>query len=269
MVEDRAVYFPLTRRSNRRVPDTRPIVSAFTERLGSPMPRSEQGELMDEPIENKSELAENFRDIERVNGLLGGTAIILRHLPSLLPPVGQPVTILDLATGSADIPVAIVRWARRKGLDVTVIASDNTPDMLDLAREKSAGFPEISVRQLDARAVDLPDKHVDIVLCSLALHHFDPDTAVQVLREMHRLGGRGFILNDLKRGRLGFAAAWLASRVTTRNRLTRNDAPLSVRRAYTLAELGELLRLAGIYGATISTHPWFRMAAVFRAEGRQ
>lgn len=248
------------------MPHIFPLVSASIQRLRSPLPRSEQRELMDEPVEDKAELAENFRDIERVNGLLGGTGIILRHLPALLPPSAQSTTILDLATGSADIPVAIVRWARRQGWKVTVIASDNSLDILELARAQSADYPEISLQQFDARAVPLPANHVDIVLCSLALHHFDPDDAMLVLQEMHRLSRHGFILNDLKRGRLGFVAAWLASRVTTQNRLTRNDAPLSVRRAYTPSELALLLNRAGVEGASITTHPWFRMAAVFVAK---
>lgn len=245
------------------------FVSSSTGRFRAPFPRVDRLELMDENIEDVDELAENFRDIERVNGLLGGTAIILRHLPSLMTgiPAKQPVTILDLATGSADIPVAIVRWARRRNLDVSIMASDYSPVILDLARARTAAFPEIRLERFDARAVPLPDNYVDIVLCSLSLHHFDPDSSVQVLGEMRRLGRHGFILNDLRRGRLGFAAAWVASRVTTRNRLTRNDAPLSVRRAFTPQELAALLDRAGAEGATISTHPWFRMAAVAAREG--
>ncbi len=246
------------------MPDILHFVSSSTERFRAPFPRSEQPELMDEKIEDVAELAENFRDIQRVNGLLGGTAIILRHLPTLMPERSArlPVSILDLATGSADIPVAIVRWARRQNRDVTIIASDASPEILDLARDQTAPYPEITVEQFDARSVSLPDNHVDIVLCSLSLHHFDPDSAVRVLGEMRRLGRNGFILNDLKRGRLGFAAAWIASRLTTRNRLTRNDAPLSVHRAYTPRELEGLLTRAGVEDARISTHPWFRMAAV-------
>jgi ubiquinone/menaquinone biosynthesis C-methylase UbiE len=224
-------------------------------------------ELMDAPIENQTELAQNFRDIERVNSMLGGTAVVIRHLSALVAgSASTPVTVLDLATGSADIPVAVVRWARRNGLAVNVTATDNSPAILELARMQCASYPEISLAEVDARAVDLPDNHVDVVLCSLALHHFAPDDAVRVLREMHRLGRRGFIVNDLRRGWIGFAAAWLASLVTTRNRLTRHDAPLSVRRAYTTSELASLLHRAGVEGATITTHPWFRMAAVFSAK---
>ena len=72
------------------------------------------------------------------------------------------------------------------------------------------------------------------------MQRMPPDDAVQVLREMNRLSQRGFILNDLRRSRGGYLAAQAAAKVTTRNRLTRNDAPLSVLRAYTPAELREV-----------------------------
>jgi len=215
-------------------------------------------------VVDPEELAGNFRDIQRVNRLLGGSSMILRHVPTLLSTTSatEPVTILDLATGSGDIPLAISQWARRRNLPLRIVASDVSPAILELARKQTSGDPAITIAEYDARSVPLPDKAFDIVLCSLSLHHFSADNAIRVLRQMDRLARRGFILNDLRRGRIGYAAAWIASRLTTRNRLTRNDAPLSVLRAYTPAELGDLLRRAGIDDATISTHPWFRMAAV-------
>ena len=229
-----------------------------------PLPRSEEPELMDQPTLDQIELAGNLRDIRRVNQLLGGTSVVLGHLPQFMDtiPDTKPVTLLDLATGSADIPVAVSRWAKGRGISMTIIASDCSAQMLELAREQIADHRDITLARYDARAVPLPDKSVDIVLCSLSLHHFPPVDAMRVLREMNRLARRGFILNDLRRSRLGYFAAWLAARLTTRNRLTRNDAPLSVRRAYTPQELEELLTRAGIHDATISTHLWFRMAAV-------
>ena len=235
-------------------------------RLLTPPRRSGSPELMDLADYDAAELAANFRDIRRVNALLGGTGTVLRHLPALLSaiPTDRPVTLLDLATGSADIPIAISRWARRHGREIVITASDSSDDMLAIAAAHVAGDPTVTLARHDARALSLPDEAFDIVVCSLSLHHFPPDEAVAVLREMNRLARIGFILNDLRRGHVGFAAAWVASRLTTRNRLTRNDAPLSVRRAYTPVELADLLRRAGITGATISTNPWFRMAAVKR-----
>jgi ubiquinone/menaquinone biosynthesis C-methylase UbiE len=227
-------------------------------------PRSDETELMDEAQLDPVELSANLRDIRRVNQLLGGTATTLRQLPDLvaaIPPT-QTITMLDLGTGSGDIPVAIAKWARKRQRTVSIVASDYSRQMLDIARTYVAPYPEITLAQYDARQVPLPDQNVDIVLCSLSLHHFSPDDAVQVLREMNRLASAGFVVNDLRRSRLGYISAWIAGRITTRNRLTRNDAPLSVLRAYTPAELRDLLQRAGIRDATVSTHRWFRMTAV-------
>jgi ubiquinone/menaquinone biosynthesis C-methylase UbiE len=226
-------------------------------------PRHEEMELLDGAVHDPEELAANFRDIRRVNQLLGGTRTILRHLPALVAiGTSRPVTILDLATGAADIPIAITRWARTHHLPVKIVASDSSEDILDLAGREITVHPDITLACYDARHVPLADKSFDIVLCSLSLHHFSPDDAVVVLREMNRLARSGFILNDLRRSRSGFAAAWITAHLTTRNRLTRNDAPLSVRRAYTPAELDDLLHRAGVDGAIITTTLWFRMAAV-------
>ena len=240
------------------------IARRLSDRLLVPPSRSDVPELLDGAVDDPAELAENFRDIQRVNRLLGGTSTVLRHLPALLDtvPAGRPATILDLATGAADIPLAIARWAERRDIPVTIIATDASDAVLAIARAQLGARSGITLARHDARAVPLPDNAVDIAICSLSLHHFAPGDAVQVLREMDRLARIGFILNDLRRSRLGYAAAWIAARLTTRNRLTRNDAPLSVLRAYTPAELDDLLHRAGVTDATITTHPWFRMAAV-------
>ena len=239
-------------------------VRGWRRALLAPPPRSEQDEILDGDVQDADELAQNFRDIQRVNQLLGGTSTVLRHLPALLAsvPADRPATILDLATGSGDIPLAITRWAERRNRPVSIVATDYSEDILALARKQLAGLSNVTLARYDARDVPLPDGQFDIVLCSLSLHHFAPDDAIRVLREMDRLATSGFILNDLRRGRLGYVAAWVAARLTTRNRLTRNDAPLSVRRAWTVVELADLLRRAGVEDAKITTHRWFRMAAV-------
>jgi len=145
---------------------------------------------------------------------------------------------------------------------VQICASDASPHILPIAREHTVSEPAISLAQYDARSVPLPDHSFDIVLCSLALHHFPPVEASMVLREMDRLAVHGFIVNDLRRSRAGYLAAWAASRLTTRNPLTRHDGPLSIRRAYTPPELRWLLQQAGVLEAQILTAPWFRMTAV-------
>ena len=53
-----------------------------------------------------------------------------------------------------------------------------------------------------------------------------------LLREMSRVAAKAVIVNDLDRGRHWLLGARVLTRLTTRNAYTRNDAPLSVQRAY-------------------------------------
>lgn len=226
--------------------------------------RSEATELLDGDELDATELAANLRDIRTVNRLGGGITTTLRHLPGLICqiPRGRPVEILDLATGSGDIPRAVLHWAERNARPVRITVSDRSPAMLDAARQLLSGFSGVTYAIFDAREVALPDNTFDVVLCSLTLHHFPPPEAVRVLREMDRLSRHGFVVNDIRRCAAGYIAAWTASRVATRNRLTRHDMPLSVQRAYTPREFATLVQGAGIESVAITTHPLFRMAAV-------
>ena len=233
------------------------------------MRRSEAEELLDRDGHDPAELTANLQDILTVNRLAGGVATVLRHLPGLLSqiPRRRPVEILDLATGCGDIPFSLAAWADRQHRPLHLTVTDRSPEILAEARRTLAGVPGVTFTVCDARAVPMPERSFDVVLCSLSLHHFAPGEAIQVLREMDRLARTGFILNDIRRCLAGFVAAWAASRVATRNRLTRHDMPLSVLRAYTPHELRALLRQAGIHDASVTTHPLFRMAAVHRQPG--
>jgi ubiquinone/menaquinone biosynthesis C-methylase UbiE len=230
-------------------------------------PHSEAAELLDTPGTIPAPtLAHNLRDIRRVNRFAGGTAVVLRHLPELLMdvPRGATVTLLDIATGSGDIPRALVHWGRRRGYDLRVLATDVSEDVLAVARRETANEPAITIEACDARALPYRDGAFDIAVCSLALHHFPRADAVRVLAEMGRVCRRGVILNDLVRTWPGYVGAWLLGNATTTNRLTRHDAPLSILRAFTPEELAAMAREAGLLGITVTPHLFWRMALVAR-----
>jgi len=79
-----------------------------------------------------------------------------------------------------------------------------------------------------------------------------------LLRELRRVARTTPIVCDLARSRAAYAGTWLVTRLS-RNRLTRHDAPLSVRRAYTPDEALALARDAGWRGARVRREPFFRM----------
>lgn len=221
-------------------------------------------ELMDEPDQDPDLLEASLDDVATVNRWLGGTRALLHHLPALLPPTG-PVTILDVGTGSADLPRAIVRFGRRTGREIRVVATDLHPATLEVARRRSAAYPEIRVERADALRLPYPDRTFDVALLSMTLHHLEGDDRVRALRELRRVARRGVIVGELERSWPAFLGARiLAATVWRDNPITRHDGPLSVRRAFTLTELLTLAHEADLPGAKVFRHPIFRLVLVAR-----
>ena len=210
--------------------------------------QSDAEELLDGPLDDPAALRGNLRDLERVNRWLGGAGLSARAIDALAGD-RETLTVLDVGTGAADIPVALLARAARNGRRLQVTGVDNRPEVLAaaVARQPRLGMtPGLALHVGDGRALPFPDGSFDIVHASMLLHHLDPIAAVAVLGEMSRVARRGIVVNDLLRGRLAWLGAWLLSHVATRNRYTRYDAPLSVRRAYTVAELTSLIAAAGL-----------------------
>lgn len=231
-----------------------------------PLTRAESPEWIDSHEPSETDFAASFRDIARVNRFLGGTHTVMTSVAPLVRamPAG-PVTLLDLATGSADIPRALVRAARSGRFGprpLRVTATDNHPKVLALARELSSGYPEIRIETADAFALPYDNGQFDLVLCSLAFHHFGPEGCVRVLREMERVSRVGFVVNDLLRDRTACFLIGVLTRLVGANRLTRHDAPLSVRRAFTPAEYAQMARDAGIPSFETRTMPFYRAVLV-------
>ncbi len=221
-------------------------------------------ERMDEPDVDRRELATSLRDLRGVNRWLGGTRVVLRHLGRMVSRLpGREFSVLDVATGSGDIPLAVARWARARRLHARVTATDAHGGTLDLARRHVAGDPDVRVGPADALALPYPDASFDFALCSTALHHFAEPEAVRVLRELDRVARWGVVVNDLRRSRPALLGArLLAATVWRTHPVTRHDGPLSVRRAFTPAELLDLGRRAGMAGARVYGHFPFRLALV-------
>ncbi|HEV2741223.1 MAG TPA: methyltransferase domain-containing protein [Candidatus Elarobacter sp.] len=217
------------------------------------MRRTIARELMDEPVADSDELEANLRDIAFANARLGGTAPVVRALRRL-----GARRVLDVGSGLGDVPLALVRDGARRGVQLQVTCLDHSEQMLALARRATGADPALRFVRADGGALPFADGAFDVVTCTLALHHFDPDGARALLRELRRVARLSPVVCDLRRSPVAFAATWLWSR-TSRNRLTRHDAPLSVRRAYTPNEALALAREAGWRAPRVRREPFFRM----------
>lgn len=205
-------------------------------------------ELLDGHLEDAATLRGNLRDLKRANRLTGGAGLSRRAIAFLAPPP-DPLTVLDVGTGAADIPVALLADAGREGRTITVTATDSRDEVLAAAREVTPGLDEIvglTLEVVDGRKLPYSDGAFDVVHSSLVLHHLDPADAVTFLRELSRVARRGIVVNDLSRRPITFIGAWLLSHLFTANPFSRHDAPLSARRAYTRNEIHALLHRAGL-----------------------
>jgi SAM-dependent methyltransferase len=205
-------------------------------------------ERLDGPLTDQRALVGNLRDLARVNRRLGGARLSTAAIEALAPGRAA-ITILDVGTGGADIPLALIDRGRTAGRLVRVTGLDSRPEVLAaaaIADPRVTGTGELALHVGDGRTLPFEDGAFDVVHSSMVVHHLDAASARSLLTEMGRVARIGVVLNDLVRGRRFWVGAWLLSHIATRNPLTRDDAPMSVRRAYTVPEMTALLAAAGL-----------------------
>ena len=225
-------------------------------------PRNLRDELLDLDEAPYEEVRDSLNDVATVNRYLSGYRVLLHHSEKLLKEhqLDRPFTVLDAATGSADQPVALVRLARRLGISIQITAIDINSKMLKMAKDEICEYPEIRLVQCDVLALPFKDEEFDLAVNNLSLHHFTWDNAVAILKSIYKSARLGFLVNDLHRSRIAHAVIFLLTRIFTRNRLTRYDAPVSVMNAFTPSEFRELAIQAKIYPFEIHRHFPYRIA---------
>jgi SAM-dependent methyltransferase len=218
-------------------------------------PKSQAPEHLDTPGQDPVQFEGLLEAVRRTNRWYGGRTLILRFLERFAATIPhRPLTVLDVATASADIPAAIATWARARGLPVRITALDINLDILAAARRTTRRIPEISLLRGNAMALPFPDRSVDVVICALALHHFSFEQAAAVLREINRVARGGFVVNDVLRSWGAYVGAIADTWLLSTNALARHDGPLSVLRSFTWPEFLSLTRAAGLKGVEVRRH---------------
>ncbi|MFU8829140.1 MAG: methyltransferase domain-containing protein [Phycisphaerales bacterium] len=212
------------------------------------MQRQLTPEWMDDPAVDPAELKEALAFIRKVNLRLGGVKALTKHLDrwSANWPKGHEISILDIATGSADIPVEVVRWARERGHTVRITAVDIHETTLESAREyvqRELG-EDAPIELVRADAKELVDRFgplsFDYVHAGMFLHHLTEIEILTVLRIMDRLAVRGIVWNDLVRSRTAMAGIWALT--LGQSDMIKHDARVSVRAGFTKKEVRNYAR---------------------------
>ncbi|MFB9415311.1 class I SAM-dependent methyltransferase [Dactylosporangium matsuzakiense] len=118
------------------------------------------------------------------NGLFAIEEPIVHEILGALP----PGVALDAACGTGRYTAYLAQQGHR------VIGVDSSPDMLAHARTRA---PSAELRQGDLRELPLPDDHVDIIVCALALTHLpDVGPAITEFARVLRPGGH-LVITDV------------------------------------------------------------------------
>lgn len=227
---------------------------------------SDRPEWMDVAESASPELEQDLANLESLNRRFGAHQLVLRYIEPILRR-RQPLRIVDLGTGAADIPRVIVQKAREVGCPVLVTAVDRQQPTLQIAEKMSVEFPEIRFVRADILTFSEGSLY-DIVLCNLVLHHLDETDAIRLLRRCRELTKAVSLVTDLRRSRLAQLGIYAVTGLIYREAMTRHDARLSAERAFSFPELRKLAVAAGWWGFRHKRAPYFRQSLLLDLANR-
>ncbi len=228
--------------------------------------RTETTEWMDRETLSPAERTDMVQRLHRFNRLV----LSYPRFAAMLRPLvkerhrrsGRPVRLLELASGSGELLLALDRLAERWGVPVELTGSDIVDSHVRAANTQArAGGHRARFRRLDA--LDLGShlegeaaEPYDIVLIVQAAHHFPAGALAIMIAQAQLSGARAFVLVDGLRGLR--TALWLppvVALVSGGHGKLVHDAWITARRFYANAELELIARLAAPDAQTIALRP--------------
>ena len=219
--------------------------------------RLEQIELLDQGIGTLQDVRQNLHEMWYMNKIFGGVRAVTRRLYTRLLKNKTPMCVAELGTGSGRLGQEISDWASKNRIDVNTLLIDISARHLTVASEIISNREDINLIQADALKLPLANKEIDYFVSSLFIHHFEPDMVTKLLSNLYQSVRHGIIMSDLTRSSLSLFGFQMIQPVIARHYLTKHDGLLSIRRAYTPAELLQLAHNAGIKNVHIyQDYPW-------------
>jgi 2-polyprenyl-3-methyl-5-hydroxy-6-metoxy-1,4-benzoquinol methylase len=194
-----------------------------------------------------------LEDLRRINFLSGSARILWAPIRRLARERKlRELRVLDIASGGGDVALRLFRTARRHGLELKIVGCDVSDVAIDLAGKRAARQrASVEFISLNALTQPLPGQF-DVVMCSLFLHHLTRDDATLLLGKMAAASRHLMLVNDLRRTTAGYLLAQAVCRVLSRSPIVHVDGPRSVAGAFSMAEVNEMCREAGLDDAKVA-----------------
>ncbi len=210
--------------------------------------RSHDIEIMDDLHCAGEVIDQTLRELEIINRLLGGNYVTISGVKALLKNRSskEVITIADLGCGGGDILKLVAHWGRENSLPMQLTGIDANPNIIAFARANSHQFPEINYHTINIFTEEFRAKKFDLILATLFTHHFTEEELVSVFSSLHRQAQIGIVINDIHRHWFAFHSIRVLTRLFSKSKMVKYDAPLSVLRAFKKSELQSILQKAGI-----------------------
>ena len=216
-------------------------------------------ELLDNDEGTAQEISASLADLRNINRWFGGINTTETMLKTVARACGsKKLSVLEVASGRGDLPKAVGERTRSAGLELDITFSDRLASHLDGHTRSVAA---------DVLSLPFSENAFDVVHSALFIHHLAPAQVADCIRESLRVCRKAVLVNDVVRHPLHLMLVY-AGLPLFKSRITHNDAPASVRQAYTAAEVYDILRQ--IAGATIEirSHYLFRMGVIVWKRGQ-
>ena len=226
--------------------------------------RSVEVEIMDDLLCDGPVVEQTLKELDTINLLLGGNDVSLSAFRKCFEKVSKekPIRIADLGCGSGDLLRILSRKARKKSLSVSLTGIDANPFIIKYATEKSKEYSNINFKCLNVFSKDFRSEKFDLVNCTLFCHHFENNLLSMLLENLGKQTSTAIIINDIHRHWFAYhSIKWLTGLFSSSS-MVKNDAKLSVLKAFRRKELEDIIKKAGYTNYSIQWKWAFRFEVI-------
>ncbi len=207
-------------------------------------------ELLDTDSGTSAEIVASLSDLRRINRWFGGIAATEGLIGRVAREINSSsLSLLEVAAGSGYVSEIARQRLANCGLRLDLTLLERAPSHLSNGNRAVVG---------NALALPFRDASFDLLCCNLFAHHLSPPELRQFVDDALRVCRIAVLIDDIVRHPLHLALVY-AGLPLYRSRMTRHDAPASVRQAYTPHEMRTLLAQTKAARVEIHRHYLFRM----------
>nr|WP_299382349.1 methyltransferase domain-containing protein [Allomuricauda sp.] len=199
--------------------------------------RSRVDERMDNPDMSFELLQNAYKDINLCNRLLGGQSITIKAVWDLVKKDRKKsYTILDMGCGDGTMLLKLSNFLSKKGVSHVMKGVDQREDVLSIAEQKCATYPQISFHKQDILLADARYKS-DILINTLTMHHFEEERMEAFLGKFQELAKIGIVINDLHRSKIAYMLFRIFSFFVLKTDVAKYDGLVSISKGFRKSEL--------------------------------